>query len=84
LAALAPVVSQVAQQGDPVAQQLLRQAGEHLSESLRAVVNGLKVWCGRRSSRLCAPSRRAPSRSNRDTTRPLVPHCWHSKGEHSG
>ena len=43
LAGLAPLVSQAAQAGDTVAQEILRQAGLRLSRSMRAVIGGLKM-----------------------------------------
>jgi len=43
LAALAPLVSEVARSGDPVAQGLLREAGQRLGETVCAVVRGLGI-----------------------------------------
>ena len=41
VAAIAPMVVRAAEEGDAVARDILRQAGERLSESLKAVVRGL-------------------------------------------
>ena len=43
LAGLAPLVSQAAQAGDAVAQDILREAGRRLSHSVGAVIRGLKM-----------------------------------------
>ena len=43
LAGLAPLVSQAARAGDAVAQDILRRAGERLSETVCAVIRGLNM-----------------------------------------
>jgi N-acetylglucosamine kinase len=43
VAALAPLVGQAASDGDVVAQEILRQAGWHLGQTLRAVIVGLHM-----------------------------------------